>query len=107
MVNRLDYQFAESIQTHQPDFGEELGELCLGFARTAFGHHEISANRSYKSDYTDKKVSCNVLAIFAFLLTLPLSGLMTVIGTISLAASNSHSEKFAAYIAEINSKKTQ
>lgn len=103
MISRLEHQFAGNLAV-KSDFGEEFGELCLGFARAAFGHSEVSTNTSGLQKYTAKKVSMNVAAIFGFFLTLPISGLLTIAGTISLALSNTHAEKYSTYAQEVLKK---
>jgi hypothetical protein len=95
MLNRLNYQFSDTLR--KTDFAEELGELCLGFARAAFGSHEVSIQTKSQSTLI-KKINASIVAIIGFALTAPISLPLTLIGAISLLASSSHSEKYAKYI---------
>lgn len=102
---RLEHQFTGSY-ADKADFGEQFGELCLGFARVAFGHHEVSKN--IRGNVRNTAEKANIFAIVAFILTIPISGLMTLVGTISLAASRTHAQNYSEYAQNILSKqKTQ
>ena len=104
MSFRLEHQFTGAY-ADKADFGEQLGEMCLGFARAAFGHHEVSKNVEGQVKTTAEKA--NIFAIVAFILTIPISGLLTLAGAISLAASRTHAQNYSEYAQNVLEHKAQ
>ncbi|CCB91663.1 unknown protein [Waddlia chondrophila 2032/99] len=97
MTNRLDFQFTGTL-ADSSDLREQFGEAFLGFARAAFGSHEISPSKIFGLKYQDTKIKACVATIFAFFLTLPISGLLTIAGAICLATSSTHAQKYQELI---------
>lgn len=97
MTNRLDFQFTGTF-ADSSDLREQFGEAFLGFARVAFGRHEISPARTSDLKWQDTKIKACVATIFAFFLTLPISGLLTITGAICLATSSTHAQKYQELI---------
>lgn len=95
MTNRLDFQFTGTF-ADSSDLREQFGEAFLRFARAAFGSHEISPAGTF--DLKLQKIKASVATIFAFFLTLPISGLLTITGAICLATSSTHAQKYQELI---------
>lgn len=89
LINRLSINFSESFG--EKDFFEVAGDFSLDFARKSFGAEIVS---NYQNKTQAEKIDYCVIHIFLFLLTLPLSSLVSLTGIVLIFLSKSHQNKF-------------
>lgn len=91
---RIQYHFGGS-----KDLFEKGGDFCLSFGRQAFGYWKVGPV-AVEHKATVEKVKASVRMIFLFLLTLPISSLLSIAGMTLTHFSNSHKSKYLEAVFE-------
>src|ERR1700733_4584496 len=89
LVNRLSFGFSESCG--EKDLFEVAGDFSLYVARKSFGVELIS---NHQNKVQAEKIHYSVIHIFLFILTLPLSSLVSLTGVVLISLSKTHQDKF-------------
>lgn len=97
MINKLLTTFNRTSIENNADLGEKIGNIGLGLLRIGFGKTVTVEKLSDDSDKTifTKKVystSARIVAVALFILALPIALLLTGIGCLGTAFSQSHKQ---------------
>lgn len=103
MINRLLTTFNSVNNENNADLGEKIGNIGLGLLRIGFGKTvtvKKSSNNLGNTIFTEKmySTSARVAAVALFILALPITLLLTGIGSVGTAFSKSHKQIFNLYI---------